>query len=283
MHSEAKEAIKRFSLGLLNFALAIILLIVVSKIAHGRIPSLALRIITAAVVIVAYLAGIRLIERRPIPEFARTGSRLGKLTAGLALGFCLFSAVILLLWTLSIYQPLGWGSTKGLATGAIAALCAAVTEEILFRGFLFRLIDTVANTWWALVATSVLFGAPHAFNPGATVVSSVAIALEAGLLLGAAYALTQSLWFPIGLHLAWNFTESDIYGMSVSGSSAYEGAIVGALKGPTLLNGGRFGPEASIIAVAVSALATTYILWRLIQRKHPNPFTYFQARTGCNR
>src|SRR5471030_2266301 len=81
---------------------------------------------------------------------------------------------------------------------------------------------------------------------GATIGSSVAIALEAGILLGAAYALTGRLWLPIGLHLGWNFAEGSIFGMAVSGGSQKGSLITGELHGSNLLTGGVFGPEASI-------------------------------------
>ena len=65
--------------------------------------------------------------------------------------------------------------------------------------------------------TSVLFGLAHIMNPNATWFSSFAIAVEAGLLLGGAYMLTRSLWLPMGLHAAWNFTQGEIFDVPVSG------------------------------------------------------------------
>ena len=56
------------------------------------------------------------------------------------------------------------------------------------------------------------FGLIHAANKGATLESTLAIALEAGILLAASYILTRSLWLPIGLHFGWNFTEGGIFG-----------------------------------------------------------------------
>ena len=38
-----------------------------------------------------------------------------------------------------------------------------------------------------------------------------------GVMLGAAYMLTRSLWLPMGLHAAWNFTQGEIFDMPVSG------------------------------------------------------------------
>ena len=72
--------------------------------------------------------------------------------------------------------------------------------------------------------------------------SSLAIMLEAGVLLGAAYAVTGRLWLPIGLHIGWNFTEGSLFGMSVSGNAIDTGLLHGTLTGPPLLTGGAFGP-----------------------------------------
>ena len=66
------------------------------------------------------------------------------------------------------------------------------------------------------------------------------IVLEAGVLLGLAYAATRSLWLPIGLHFGWNFTEGGIFGASVSGR-AYHGMFKFSLSGSDILTGGAFG------------------------------------------
>lgn len=270
MRSELKQALKRFGLGILNLVIAVALLIAVQVVAHGHVPDLVLGIIGAAIMAAVYLVGGRLIERHQPAELTGTAG-VREFACGLALGFCLFSTVMLLLWPVSVYHPVGRGTSAGLGAGAVAALSGAVIEEVMFRGFLFRLVAGLAGTWWALLVTSALFGAAHAFNPGATVLSSIAIAVEAGVLLGAVYALTGRLWLPIGLHAAWNFTESTVFGMSVSGFGATKGLIVRTLKGPTILTGGEFGPEASIVAVLVCFSAALLILWRVAQlgRVHP--------------
>jgi hypothetical protein len=103
-------------------------------------------------------------------------------------------------------------------------------------------------------------------NPGATLISDVAIVVEAGLLLGAAYALTRNLWLVIGIHAGWNFTEGSVFGVSVSGQPVTASLVHSVLKGPDLLTGGAFGPEASLIAVAVCGLAAL-ILGVLVYRR----------------
>ena len=139
------------------------------------------------------------------------------------------------------------------------------TEELLFRGILFRWIEEFAGSWAALVVTSALFGLAHILNPGATWFSSFAIAVEAGLLLGAVYMLTRSLWMPIGLHAAWNFAEGPIFGVPVSGSPA-DGALRASIAGPPILSGGPFGLEGSVIAVLSQRLAGLGFLCLALKR-----------------
>jgi uncharacterized protein len=110
-----------------------------------------------------------------------------------------------------------------------------------------------------------LFGLAHSQNPGATLFSTFAIAVEGGLLLGGSYMLTRSLWMPIGLHAAWNFTQGPVLGVPVSGNPVH-GLIRAKLEGPTILSGGAFGLEASIIAIAVCTAAGIWFLWLAFRR-----------------
>ena len=135
-----------------------------------------------------------------------------------------------------------------------ATILAGFAEELLFRGILFRWIEEFAGSWAALILTSALFGFVHIENPGATWFSSFAIAVEAGLLLGGAYMLTRSLWAPIGLHAAWNFTQGYVFDIPVSGVPE-QGLVQAKLAGPPLLSGGQFGLEASVLGLLVATAA----------------------------
>jgi uncharacterized protein len=268
--STVRNRLKRLGLGALNFAFVLGLVFGTQALIRGRIHDNAGLVILSVVVFGGYLAGSRWIERRPPPELA--GARgAAEFAEGVGLGVALFSVVMGLLWALGSYQPAGRGVTTGIGTGALVALMAGIVEETLVRGFLFRLIEIVGGTWLAVLISSALFGAAHASNPGATVVSSVAIALEAGVLLAAAYAATGRLWLPIGLHAGWNFTEGSLFGMAVSGQDVGKGVIAGSLKGPTILTGGVFGPEASVVAVVVCLAVGLALLRRMVQLGRVQP------------
>ena len=90
---------------------------------------------------------------------------------------------------------------------------------------------------------------------------------EAGLLLGAAYLYSESLWMPIGIHWAWNFAEGNIFGFSVSGNEEMVSLLKPAINGPDIITGGAFGAEASILCVILGTLMTVYFLY-LFKKKN---------------
>jgi hypothetical protein len=99
----------------------------------------------------------------------------------------------------------------------------------------------------------------HIPNPSATSFSTLSVAVGGGVMLCASYMATRRIWFAMGTHIAWNFFQGGVFGVATSGVAA-EGLLKGSLHGPTYLTGGAFGPESSIIALIVCALAALAIL-----------------------
>jgi len=282
MDSAAKGAGKQVGLAALNLLFVLLILFGAQSLLRGHVSQTVGLAILSPPVFGAYLVGYRYIEGRRPPEIAGLIS-FKEFFGGLALGVTLFSAVIVVLWLLRVYHLQARGTTAGLGAGALAALLAATVEETLIRGFLFRIVQMVGGTWIALIISSAFFGAAHAFNPGATVTSSLAIALEAGVLLAAAYVLTGRLWFPMGLHAGWNFSEGSLYGLSVSGFTAKNALTQGSLSGPVILMGGAFGPEASIVAVILCFGVATHLLWRAAKRGRIQPSLWFPRNAAVQR
>ncbi|WP_136520608.1 CPBP family intramembrane glutamic endopeptidase [Cellulomonas telluris] len=232
----------------------------------GRwLPTLVLGIAAAALALVVYRWVVARTEHRPVVEVAPTGAA-GATARGVALGALVFTAVIATVAVLGGYRVEGPGSATT-ALGLVGFMTvAAVTEELLFRGVLFRVVEERAGTWGALVLTAVLFGAVHLTNPGASLWGGTAVAIEAGAMLAAAYAATRTLWLPIGIHLGWNLVASGVFGTEVSGNGTPQGLLDGATSGPVLLSGGAFGPEASLPAV-LAGVALTVVFLRLAHRR----------------
>ena len=216
-------------------------------------------------VCLAYALFVRLIERRAAAELSFKW--LHELAVGTLFGLVLFSIVIGVLWLLGSYQVIGMNPWPIMFSALWIGIVPGFIEEIIFRGVLYRIVEESLGTWIALISTSLFFGFAHTFNPGATLFSSVAIALEAGLMLGITYTLTRRLWVPIGIHFAWNFAQGGIYGVNVSGNEIH-GWLKSQLIGPELISGGSFGAEASIVAVIICLLAFVLFLVMTIRRGH---------------
>lgn len=143
----------------------------------------------------------------------------------------------------------------------------AVGEEIVFRGIMFRLLDSQFNVWVALIFSALLFGAAHIINPNATVVSTIGISLAAGVLFGLLFKYYKTLWVPIGIHWSWNFVQGTVAGCPVSGGIPEYSILESVTSGPELFTGGLFGPEASIITMIAGLALCIWLVIKLMCRK----------------
>jgi membrane protease YdiL (CAAX protease family) len=213
----------------------------------------------AALSLALYVVTMRFIARRRMPELFHKGA-LRQLSIGGVIG----GAFILVSYALAVafggftveWHPVNAVTT--IATVISVNLGAAIVEELLFRGIVLQAFERLLGSGAALALSAALFGLLHLLNPGATLWSSLAIAIEAGLLLGAAFLWRRSLWLVIGLHFTWNTLEG-LLGIPVSGHRD-PGLLSSTPSGADLLSGGNFGIEASIIPVVIGILLTITLL-----------------------
>ncbi|WP_063735312.1 CPBP family intramembrane glutamic endopeptidase [Streptomyces sp. RTd22] len=232
--------------------------------------TLAIGVPTAVLAVLVYGWVVRRTERRPSTEMALEGAPAAT-GRGMLIGVALFGAVMVNLFTSGYYEVDGLGSVTG-AVGLFGFMAAAaVTEEVMYRGVLFRIAEERIGTWIALVLTGALFGLSHLLNPNAGLWGAAAIAVEAGGMLTAAYVATRKLWVPIGLHFGWNFAASGIFSTEVSGNDTPQGLLDSATSGPKLLTGGDFGPEGSAYSVLFGVLTTIVFMWLAYRRGHVVP------------
>lgn len=214
-----------------------------------------------------YAVVVLLLEQRRRPvELAP--SRWPGLFAGLGLGAATCLVVFAILWAG------GWRTISGTNPNApllqpilMMGVVAGISEEIVFRGILFRLVEAGLGTWGATLVSGAVFGLVHITNPQATWWGAVAIALEAGVMFGLLYALTRSLWVVIGVHAAWNVVQGPVLGSAVSGATNNgDGLLVSHPAGPELVSGGVFGLEASLVAVMVWSAISVWLARALATR-----------------
>ncbi len=221
----------------------------------------------SAVSLLVYYLLFRALERRRLSEVS-TRHLLRDIGLGLLVGAALQSATVGMIFLFGEASVDAVNPLSAMWPAAGMALGAAVMEELLFRGVLFRILNQRFGTVAALAVSGAVFGAVHLGNPDATALSAVMIAIEAGILLGAAYLYTGTLWLPIGIHFAWNFTQSGIFSADTSGMSLPAGLLATTLDGPDWLTGGAFGPEMSYQAVVFCLLAATLFLAGAVRRGH---------------
>ena len=232
--------------------------------------TLGVGLVAAVLSVYVYAWVVGRTEKRAVTEVAREGA-VGAVGRGALIGTLVFASVVANIALLGHYEVDGWGSYTGAVGLAGFMAGASVTEELLFRGVLFRTMEERFGTWGALIPTSVLFGAWHLLNPDASLWGATVIALSAGPMLAAAYVATRSLWLPIGLHFGWNFAASGIFSTEVSGNDTQQGLLDASTSGPTLISGGEFGPEASLYTLVFWALVTVALLWLARRRGQLTP------------
>ena len=213
---------------------------------------------------IAYLLYARVVEWRRAGELSPVGAG-GELAVGALTGFGLMAIAVGVEWLAGLYHVVGSNSLAVvLVPVLVLSAFSGFFEELLLRVIFFRILEEPLGTGWALALSSVVFGLLHLRNPHAGVISTVSI-VAAGVLLGAAFAVTRRIWFAAGLHGAWNFTQGGVFGVPVSGF-AVRGLLRGSLNGPETLSGGVFGIEGSPVAVVLCVAAATVLLRMAVLR-----------------
>jgi membrane protease YdiL (CAAX protease family) len=138
-------------------------------------------------------------------------------------------------------------------------LLFAMIEEVINRGYLFQTLCEGIGKVGTAVIISLIFSMVHIFNPDFSVLAGIFLFIH-GLMYAVVYIKTCSLWTPIGLHMAWNFTQGPVAGMRVSGTSVESSFFSTELRGPDMLTGGSFGIEGGLVAIIISAIILLVIL-----------------------
>jgi len=216
-------------------------------------------IVAATLAILSYTYLFKFYEKREILEFSKKGI-IKYLSLGIILGAILQSLTILVIYLKGGYSVISINPILYIIPPLTLSITSAIIEETLLRGIIFRIPEEKLGSYISLFISALIFGALHISNPNSSVSAGIGLAIQAGLLLGAAYIYARNLWFPIAIHFAWNFTQSAIYGAKVSGNTISKTLITSKIEGATWFTGGQFGPEGSIQATIFCLVATIILL-----------------------
>ncbi len=175
----------------------------------------------------------------------------------MALGFWVLVFLNQLEFTITVF------SGYEISLTLILFLLVALTEELLFRGYVLRYLMNSFNKNIALIISALLFSIAHALNPNMDAMSYLNLFL-AGIVLGLPYIYTRNLMFPIALHFSWNFFQS-LFGFNVSGRDSYSLIELDIIEN-SIVNGGEFGFEGSILSVLFQVILIL-IIFSFFERK----------------
>lgn len=217
-------------------------------------------VLVSVLALTGYILFFKYYEKRKVTELATNG--LAKnLSIGILIGVVLQSLTILVICVAGSFNIIAVNPVSFIIIPLTVAFTAAILEEILIRGILFRVLEEKLGSYIALALSAIIFGALHLSNPGATLVSALCVSIEAGILLGAAFIYSRNLWFSIAIHFAWNFMQSGIFGAITSGNEKAESLLVTKIQGSVWITGGEFGPEGSFQAIIFCSIASALLLY----------------------
>lgn len=146
-------------------------------------------------------------------------------------------------------------------------LIQGMSEEFIFRGYLMNTVGGKHSAAAALAVSSVAFALAHITNPGISLLALINLVLFAAF-AGLYMICSDDIWGACAIHSIWNFTQGNIFGISVSGNGNCDSILrTAAVSENALLTGGKFGIEGSIFTTIVLAAATAILLIKAAPRK----------------
>lgn len=192
---------------------------------------------------------ITLVKKSILPAFAK-GTLIGFATilicAGLAM---IFGNVTFAIGNFNLLLFVGY---------FMLYVLVAIFEEVLFRTFPLIVLAERYRAFAAILVSSILFGLAHLANPGFTWIAMLNITL-AGILFSLYVLQKRNVYWAIGIHFGWNFTQGTLLGYKVSGTNA-NGILSAKPIGNAYLSGGNFGIEGSIYCTIVMLILIVYCL-----------------------
>ena len=217
-----------------------------------------------ATLIVLYLF-MRFVEKRKFKELGlKIKDRGFDFLAGIIIGLIVMATGFFLLIVLNEINVQNFNLDLEevlLSIGVFTAV--SISEELLCRGYIQRNLMYSFNNYIALIISSLLFALAHSFNPNLSWIALAGL-FGAGILLGLSYIYTKNLWFPISLHFSWNLFQAN-FGFNVSGQDFYS-IVEFNIAEENILNGGKFGFEASIFSLILQ-IALILLIFRYYQKR----------------
>ncbi len=224
------------------------------------------------------------IEGRRFSVYGLDGARrIRNLVMGAVWGVVCISLLVFLLHhfgmlTLTLIPLKAWDVFRYGLAWAVLFLIAGVFEETFSRGFLLYTLSRglsrlyrrfsgpktsyALGFWTATILIAVLFMLAHTSHPGESPIGLFET-FAASLAFSVSIWRTGSLWWIIGFHAAWDWSQSFLYGVGDSGVFFEHRLFSSLTSGSPLLSGGATGPEGSVFVLPVLVLGVLICMFTL--------------------
>lgn len=229
-----------------------------------------------AIFILVTLLYCRIIEKRSALEiFGKkpldylTGSLIAVGLLAVIIGFCLVTGSMTFEGLSSDVQlPM-------LLLLLVGYMIQSAAEEVMCRGFLMGALREKVPAWLAVLISSTAFAFPHLSSIMGMEAKYIVVAILNLYLVAILFSLLVlyrgNLWISCGLHFAWNYVLGGIMGLMVSGGDgAAFGLFLFKVENGTLLNGGTYGIEASVITTVVLGMVLAVMLLLMHKKSQKN-------------
>lgn len=143
----------------------------------------------------------------------------------------------------------------------IGFLIQSASEEIMTRGYLLTSLGAKHKISMAILSSSLVFGLMHILNAGFSIIPLLNITLI-GIFFSLYYICFDNIWGVCAMHGIWNFSQGNIYGISVSGIDISNSIFsTTQVVGKEIINGGSFGAEGGLITTFVILLSISILLF----------------------
>ena len=207
---------------------------------------------------------MRFVDKEPFINlgFSLKG-KINDIILGMTLGLLLMAVGYTILILLGEIKFIGFNyDLKNIILLFLLFIAVSIAEETYVRGYVLKNLLQSFNPIISLIISSAIFSLLHFFNPNVNYIALTELFI-AGILLGISYVYTKNLWFPIALHLIWNFFQV-MFGFNVSGMDTYS-LIEFEIIENNNINGGDFGFEGSYLSILFS-LIMMYFLWKYYKK-----------------
>lgn len=200
----------------------------------------------------------------------RQQRRIRHSVVGIAWGFALATVMFLLVWLCGglhiVLVKLNTEVLIGIAYAILLFAFVATYEGLLIRGYIQGIVRRRFGVLVAIIVSSISFVVLQLLvsniEQGLVTVLSL---LLFGLFLALLREVSGGLWLPMGLHFAWYFFHSFVYGFSLPDYVMDHTLFEIERRGSDYISGGQAGAIGSVIMFILFAVAMLYV-WQRYRR-----------------